>query len=347
MRDRNNTVDYMRFIAIIAVISIHVTSVTIPVLEATDTYYFVNIILNQISRFAVPFFFCLSGFYWGTKVRSGSIGAWSLSVSSSKKLLYLFSVWSLIYLLPYNFSTIGELGVMGPLKYAYWGWMHHIDNPYLFLLQGSKLHLWFFISLIMTQLLTGALVRYGILLILLSIFLFVLAVLSKVYANSPIGIELGFNTRNGPFFSTIFFVSGYYLSKYTVRKSWLIYGGFALLLGVALHFTEIFFLYYNYGASLTDDFVFGTYFMGLGFTLLAISSPSFIGCNKVFIWLGRNSLALFLVHFIFVDLLLNSLTSRHLIAELFLYILLVLLASIFSTLLIVRSAFFKKYLLAQ
>jgi len=78
--DRIKSVDVIRLLAITAVIVIHTSTFkNIP----GDLYENLFIILNQLSRFAVPFFFVIAGYFWGKKIRSGdsvtqvSIAAWS------------------------------------------------------------------------------------------------------------------------------------------------------------------------------------------------------------------------------------------------------------------------------
>jgi peptidoglycan/LPS O-acetylase OafA/YrhL len=51
-----------------------------------------------------------------------------------------------------------------------------------------------------------------------------------------------------------------------------------------------------------QDFVFGTYFMGVGATLLSLSNHRVLS-NKLCATLGKMTLGIYASHYIFVDLL--------------------------------------------
>ncbi len=61
MKDRNYAIDFLKLIAIIAVVLIHVSTAFIDRSSPFSFDFFIFVILNQISRFAVPIFFAASG----------------------------------------------------------------------------------------------------------------------------------------------------------------------------------------------------------------------------------------------------------------------------------------------
>jgi surface polysaccharide O-acyltransferase-like enzyme len=132
--------------------------------------------------------------------------------------------------------------------------------------------------------------------------LYLFGVLAKSYADTPIGIPIEFDTRNGPFFSTLLFVTGYLISGREVREKWLFYGIVVFLLGTVMHFAEVYSLYAMYSTGLKQDYVIGTYFMGVGVAMTSLSNHPALR-NKALSKIGRMTLGIYAIHYIFVDLL--------------------------------------------
>lgn len=307
---RIESVDVVRVIAILAVIAIHTTPFETegaPLGTAFDLATQVNL----LARFAVPFFFVVSGFFWGTKIHGGNRIAES-SKKMSKRILTIFGAWSLIYLLPFNPATIAEQGSFGFVKIVYWNLSSIANDPIRFLFQGSSVHLWFLIGLLCCVAISAVLVAYNRvnLLIGLSIVLYAIGLFGKAYSDTPLGIHVDFNTRNGPFFGLVFFVSGYVLSSRQPHDSWFTKGLGLLLTGYIVQFAELQFLHDRFGTSLLQDYTIGTYFLGLGSALMALSNVTFLrvrGLGSI----GSFVLGIYAIHLIFVDLLrpVNRLTS--------------------------------------
>lgn len=144
--NRIESVDIFRLIAIVAVIIIHTSPFPTDVIE-NEIYKYIDMFLNQISKFAAPFFLIISGCFWGAKIRSDSDPITS-SIYMSKRLLIIFLAWCLIYSLPYNSSSIYEFGILDPIKVAYWKVINLSENPLTLLLQGTKIHLWFLVGML-------------------------------------------------------------------------------------------------------------------------------------------------------------------------------------------------------
>jgi len=139
-------------------------------------------------------------------------------------------------------------------------------------------------------------------LIILSIMLYVIGLLAKAYADTPLGIHVEFNTRNGPFFGLIFFVSGYMLSRRQPKETWFARGLVLLLAGYILLFSELLFLHHHFGTSMRQDFLIGTYGIGVGSSLMALSNVSFLR-SRTLGSIGPLVLGIYAVHSVFVDLL--------------------------------------------
>lgn len=202
--ERNERVDAFRVLAIIAVIIIHTRPFEHQNLSL-DEDFGVAAILNQASRFAVPFFFAMSGYFWGSKLTESS-SALTQCLRPSRRILLTFFAWSIIYLAPTDPSAYQSTDLTGFIKGIYWRILSFTANPMALLLQGSKNHLWFLASLLCSLAITALLIRIELprILAILSISLFITGLIGKAYADTSIGIKSDFNFRNGPFFSLIF-----------------------------------------------------------------------------------------------------------------------------------------------
>ena len=337
---RIESVDVAKLIAVTAVIAIH----TKPFYgSASLDGKYLSILLDQLARFAVPFFFIISGFFWGVKVnKSGAIT--STSVAMAKRIFYLFIFWCIVYALPYNLNLIAEFGFLGAVKDAYGNLIKLTDEPVALLMQGTKDHLWFLIALLFSLGISAFFVerkRYKTLFIV-SAALYAIGLVCKAYVDTPLGIHVNFNTRNGPFFGTIFFVSGYALSNVKPHPDWFAKGMALLVIGSLIHFSEVYFLWRTYGTSPYQDYVIGTYFMGVGAAMAALSNNAILK-NKVLSEIGKFTLGIYAVHLIFVDNLhpIGELTHSPLWA--IGYVILVLLLSVATVLLFAQTKFGRKF----
>jgi surface polysaccharide O-acyltransferase-like enzyme len=130
-------------------------------------------------------------------------------------------------------------------------------------------------------------------------------VAAKSYAATPVGIDLlgGFNTRNGPFFSTLFFVTGYYLSDRTPTPQWMRVGLLVFLGGLVVHFSEVIFLLKQYHVpAARHDYVLGTYFLGLGAAMVALSGHRSLQ-NAHLAALGGLTLGIYCIHILFLKMI--------------------------------------------
>ncbi|MDH5728115.1 MAG: acyltransferase [Gammaproteobacteria bacterium] len=340
--NRIESVDVFRLIAIVAVIAIHTTPFRYAENTGGDLYKYLDLLINQASRFAVPFFFIISGYFWGMKIRRGD-DVYQVSLSMSKRIFFIFLAWSFIYLLPLNIGAIVEFGLSGPFDLAYNNWSNLIHDPVRLIFEGSRVHLWYLTSLIISLLITAFLVAKNLskTLLVTALFLYVVGVLAKAYVDTPIGIQLDFNTRNGPFFGMLLFVSGYLLSARQSNEKWFYYGFGLFLLGFVLHFTEIFMVWTRFETSPRQDFVFGTFFMGFGVALAALSNHRWLRSPRLG-RIGQLTLGIYAVHFLFVEIL-APIEKRfdHVLWELS-YVLIVLVLSIVVTLWMAKSRFLKK-----
>ena len=85
-------VDTFRLLAIVGVVAIHTTPALAPAARRAGEFDVAVVAINQLARFAVPFFFTISGYFWGRKIRAGAdIRATTLPMIS--RLLLLYVAW--------------------------------------------------------------------------------------------------------------------------------------------------------------------------------------------------------------------------------------------------------------
>jgi peptidoglycan/LPS O-acetylase OafA/YrhL len=93
MKTRLKEFDYLRTVAVLAVIAIHVTSICVAVNS-------VAYLMNQVARFAVPLFIILSGFlvYYSDINRRSDTHS-NLLLKRLSKIFIPYTIWTLLYML--------------------------------------------------------------------------------------------------------------------------------------------------------------------------------------------------------------------------------------------------------
>lgn len=103
-KNRTLYFDYLRILATIAVIVIHVTATEL-LNRSIDTYWHILNIFNGCSRFAVPVFFMISGALFLDNSRQISIK--ELYAKYILRLLVAYFFWSAVYALIYHSKSLG------------------------------------------------------------------------------------------------------------------------------------------------------------------------------------------------------------------------------------------------
>lgn len=296
-------VDSFRTLAILAVVCIHtgpfLKDGVIPASLANP-----GLIVNQLSRFAVPYFFVIAGYFWGRKIRAGASIA-ATSIATMRRIGGVFLFWCAVYLLPLDLGAIwrdGSLASFGVVQSNLETMLHSYGAEII--LVGTKDHLWFLPALLCVVFITALFLARGwrIALVMLALILFLFGLAAKAYVASPIGLNIPFDTRNGPFLGLILFVAGYVLSRFRPQPRWLALGGAILATGYILQFGELYLLQYRFGTSPLQDYVFGTSLTGLGAALVALSNVRALRL-PVLSRLGPYVLGIYAVQYVFVDML--------------------------------------------
>jgi surface polysaccharide O-acyltransferase-like enzyme len=300
-KERLLGVDTVRLFAIVGVIVIHAEiyeSLSHPSIES-----WARIFVDQLARFAVPFFFVIAGYFWGQKIRAGQAPI-PLALVSVKRLLLLFLIWCLIYLLPFNIADLDQDGSSSLGALFSRNISVPFEEPGQVLAGGTRPHLWFLPALAISLCLCAMFVEHrgDWLLFLAAAGLYVVGTLGGAYANTPWGLHFANNTRDGLFFGLAFVATGYWLSKWQPQPYWGWIGLGMFIVGTLGQLLEVGFLLTMHNVFPKQDYVFSTYSTGVGAALIALGNGSWLQNPRLSQW-GGLTLGVYLIHYVFVDLL--------------------------------------------
>ncbi|OAN18780.1 fucose 4-O-acetylase [Photobacterium jeanii] len=289
--------EWGRMIALFAIIMIHCSVFyTTPVFD--DVPWFA-LLLNQLSRFAVPLFFLIAGYLIAPKLLATPFPTVK---RYSQTLLKVWLAWSLIYLIaPFNLKVLSENGYLAE-RMGYWQYL--LQQPLNSVFEGGMVHLWYipglvcavtviagFIHLKQTQWLLPSLIA-----------LYLYGLMAGSY--QPIfELSAPIFTRNGPFFSGLMVAIGFYIQHQEWRLSPLIAGCLAVT-GMGMHLGEAFMLTHYDVPFNTHDFLLGTPLWAVGIFMLLLAFPQF-GAKSSVTSYSKDVLGVYLVHMLIVIYLFN------------------------------------------
>ncbi|MDR9827710.1 acyltransferase family protein [Vibrio sp. FNV 38] len=291
-----------RVIAIIAVIAIHSQLMTdYPLLN--DQPWLGNLI-NQLSRFAVPFFFITSGYFLQPKLSSDPINT---ALRYCKPLLYIWLVWTIICLLmPFNLHVLSEQGWLVE-RSGYWNYL--AQSPINSLLEGGLVHLWFLPSLIFAVAIIAIIehINQSKWLVIFAVILYLYGVLAGSY-QSLTEFSAPFFTRNGPFFSLLMVVIGYAIRLNTFSLT-ATQARTLLLFGLVGHIGEAYALT-QFGIDFrVHDFLFSTPLWAAGVFLYLMAKPN-LGNSPIIFSLANMTSGIYVTHLLIV-IYMNNLTGSN------------------------------------
>ncbi|WP_062207076.1 acyltransferase [Aureimonas sp. AU12] len=240
------------------------------------------------ARFAVPFFFLVSGFFLR---RPDAPLAMSL-VRLAQRLLLPFALWLAIYLAWFEPPASAFLDPIFLVKLIVQG--------------GPAHHLWFLPSLAVSLALFLVLLDRGAgprTVLAVATGLYVLALVFGAYHDALTGSgRFVWNMRNGPFFAFPFLAAGWWIARAPQRPG--LAASVALMAaGAALHTAEILTMD-RYGLRFEHDQLLGTLPFGVGFFLVMLNLPA----SRPARWLARlgpYSLGIYCMHLLFIEISLS------------------------------------------
>ena len=294
MQARYEKFDILRGFAIVGVILIHITA---PL--ATDGDLF-SIVVNQISRFAVPVYFILSG--WGLTIANSfarSDGYWDFLKKRFMSIFPLYFLWNIIYLF---YTDVWH--IPGDLSMAM---LYDISKS---LLLGTVYnHLYFVPVILIFYVVYPILLRiankYGILLSLM------ITMLSQV---SDLWIEHEYFYMNKNVFNWLFFfIFGVWLANNFAEKvAYVQKYKMPIVLGLMITMLMVIFtpfvvggvFDYNLALASTRPTVIFYSLMVVLFVMVVNFKSTFL--HNLFLALSKYSFYIYLSHYLFVDFLRES-----------------------------------------
>jgi hypothetical protein len=241
-----------------------------------------------LMRSTMQFFFIASGYFVGGKILENPTQKFSIAWNYTKKLLLIFLFWCVIY------------GIENPqyfIKLA-------TRFPIQLLFEGTRIHLWFLVALMLVVWLftLWPLEKKGKSFLIFGFLIFALGLLGGSYSITPIGLNLHFNTRNGIFFSTLFFGMGVQIYRLKPKVNPLLAWG--LYLGGMLLFAfETYFIWANWlSLPIRHDYLVGSIAYGLGIFLIAYSARSETRLDLILAPYNKYVLGIYVIHMLFIDL---------------------------------------------
>lgn len=291
--ERNNSIDFIKFFAILFVVAIHSN----PFAYNTS----VDNIINIFARFAVPFFFIVSGYFLGKKLQvvKNTNGYVKNSLFKNFKL---YISWILVFFF-YDLSvrmleaiSAGESlkNVIGlhldgffNLKILYYG------------TGGGSFHLWFLIALLWSILIVYVFVKVNKLSILLiaSLLLSIVGVFGQSYS---VIWEIPIDTRDTLFFGLFYTTLGTFFAFHQHKliwsnKIWLclmgVFSAMQVVEGIVL---------INYFDAPLGNYYLSTIPLCISLFAVALKSKG-VSEKNILAKIGKDSVGIYVMHPIFLS----------------------------------------------
>jgi surface polysaccharide O-acyltransferase-like enzyme len=296
------SIDTLRVFAIFGVILIHTHTFYWEGTNFTGLAGVLSWVLRRISYLGVPFFFTVSGYFFGksflkeknvTKIYSKYI----------KRLLIIFIGWSLIYSLPHFSAKVWQsIQQYGWMRTYFWHIQNYSYRPFLLIMSGTSGHLWFIMALMQSLTFISLFVFFNQQkpLLYFALLLYILAPYVNLYMIPPAGPDgYTWNPMIGPFISTLPVVAGWWLAnqkKYDLFLAILLFlSGFALMLISGKFITHFYHINPGHGD-------FSLVLIPLSIVMFALLNPS-LGEKTIFPILGQFTLGIYCAQMLVINYL--------------------------------------------
>jgi surface polysaccharide O-acyltransferase-like enzyme len=289
--------DVARVVALVAVVLIH--GQFFMDYAIVDGEPWLNYLMNQLCRFAVPLFFLMAGYLIFPSL---SQKPFKKARSYCMPLMVIWALWSAIALvMPFNLGTLIQHGYLAE-RQGYWGFL--ASTPLNSLFEGGLVHLWYLPALVSAVIIIALFERLRVYALLLpvAIALYVYGVGAGSYAiitewSAPIF------TRNGPYFSLLMVSIGYAIR----RNDWSLPASSAraiALLGLSMHFAEALFLHGKGQLFSMNDFLIGTAVWSAGLFFWLLAKPN-LGQSPIWARLSQWVFPMYVTHLFVIIILFN------------------------------------------
>lgn len=283
---RNFSIDMLRVVSMLSIVAIHVFCNMKDSFDE-NTLKWVNGYI-QVTNFAVPVFFMISGFVMADILTSKDKHQLKYTASKTLKIYKIFLIWSLIYLVFKNDFNIQRI---------YWT-VNKISISNLFCGAGFSEHLWFLPVLCVGYFAIYTVSRYynKLFLLFFTAGVYIFLGLFSGYYREILNI-FSKPINNNYFVGISYCFSGLFLAR---NKEILIkysrYTTGFMVIGYFMVILESTFLFNN-AAIVRPDFLIGTFFYSIGiFCFFNFFKFSFIEHNRFFAKIAKFSLGIYLIH---------------------------------------------------
>ncbi|MFE4706134.1 acyltransferase family protein [Peribacillus simplex] len=322
--ERNNAIDFIKFFAIFSVVVIHV----FPRDGQIGLF-----ILDNVSRFAVPFFFTASGYLFGKKMihTSDSIDYFKRYII---KILKLYLCWLFFYMM-YDVLILYKVATDAPKEFEqYINQFSFLDVIY-YGTGTSGYQLWFLTALIWSVIILFVFLKLKKvkLLLIISLILNLLGLFGQSYSMF---YEFPLSTRDALFIGLFYTTLGFFFaydkffekSKSITNKTYLL----LIFIFFTVQVAEGYLLDKVLSGSHGEYFI-STIFLTAFLFLFALNNKT-LGKDLFTTKVGGRALGIYIVHVVFInifDLILSAVKMEHISDNLFL--------KLFETLLIISMSY--------
>ncbi|MCU9613108.1 acyltransferase [Caldibacillus lycopersici] len=301
--ERVHSLDFIKFFAIIFVVCIHSNP-----LENVDVYKSYNLLffIETFGRFAVPFFFVTSGFLIGQKMLAGT-NANQYFKKSIGRIVGIFLTWTAVYFV-YDVITRMYTYFSSGNKTDLENYLHQFFqlDTILYGPNGTPYHLWYLVAFIWSLVILFVFIKLNKVHLLL-LGSFVIHLIGNFGQSYAVVIDLEENTRNAVFFASFYLTLGYCIGFHLqwIRARLLakinpwIYCGLFFTFSIAQAVERIY-LQESFGRS-NGDYYLSTALLVLSLFFFVLSMPN-LGKNTRMASVGKNSLGIYVIHLLFLDL---------------------------------------------
>ncbi|MGZ9817685.1 acyltransferase family protein [Peribacillus simplex] len=322
--ERNNAIDFIKFFAIFSVVVIHV----FPRDSQIGLF-----ILDNVSRFAVPFFFTATGYLFGKKIilTRESIDYFKRYII---KILKLYLCWLFFYMM-YDVLILYKVATDAPKEFEqYINQFSFLDLVY-YGTGTSGYQLWFLTAIIWSVIILFGFFKFKKvkLLLIISLILNLLGLFGQSYSMF---YDFPLSTRDALFIGLFYTTLGFFFaynnffekSKSITNKTYLL----LIFIFFTVQVVEGYVLDKVLSGSYGEYFI-STIFLTTFLFLFALNNKA-LGKDLFITKVGGRALGIYIVHVVFInifDLILSAVKMEYISDNLFL--------KLFETLLIISISY--------
>ncbi|QSA96746.1 acyltransferase [Methylococcus sp. EFPC2] len=294
---RIRSIDTLKGLAIIAVVIIH-TEPFIATASMKGDWYYLGQSLQQLSSFAVPFFFVAAGYFYSRGISKESIlSRWLKYTSRLASLLLIWTIIDGIFWGPWLEQMIKAKSAAPLLWNLNALPSFAAKRPDLFFFRGTAVPLWFLVSLIAGISLLALCLKLSLrppALLAIGFSAYALCLATSSYEATFLGFGLTLPLeQRGPLIAFSFLTVGHFFAAHNISTK---HSAPFLATAVIMIFCESALLSHLSGLPFQErPYLFSSLPLAACAFLFATSHPN-LGANSVLSALGSRSLGIYLIH---------------------------------------------------